>query len=383
MVDGSRVRMVDALGVSNEPSDTIVPSSTILVEGQPKAPQRPHVSRSFTVLLAVATVLAAYVVWPFASPLFLGAVLAVTVHPFYAWLTRRLRQRRLLAASITTALLFVVLVAPLAGIVVIAAGEITSGLAWIRDTVGVHSFADIPSVRLPQNIEQSLDQFLHNLHLTRDDLHTYASRAVEYVQPITQKLVELSVSATMQSVVVLFAFFMFVVDGYRIIDVVADVSPLRPAQTQELLVEFRNVSSAAILGSVLTAVLQGLTIFAGFAVAGVPHAIFFGIVTILTAFVPVIGSMLVWVPAVFILALMSQLATALALALWSFIIIFIIEHAIKPMVLRGKVAMHGGLVLLALLGGLEVFGLVGLIAGPLCFSFFLALLRMYRRDFSH
>ena len=355
--------------------------STLVVEGHSTRPQRPHVSWSFAALLAVATLLAAIVVWPFASPLFLGAVLAVTAHPFYMYLARLLRQRHYLAASITTALLFVVLVAPFAGIVVIAAGEITSGLAWIRDTVGVHSFADISSLKLPQNIEESLDRFLENLHLTRGDLRAYASRALDYAQPITQRLVELSVSATMQSIVVLFAFFLFIVDGHRMVDVVADISPLRSDQTQELLTDFRNVTSAAMLGSVLTAVLQGLTIFCGFAVAGIPHAIFFGIVTILTAFVPVIGSMLVWGPAVAILALMSHLGVALGLALWSFVVIFIIEHAVKPMVLRGKVAMHGGLVLLALLGGLEVFGLVGLIAGPLCFSFFLALLRIYRRDF--
>ena len=165
-------------------------------------------------------------------------------------------------------------------------------------------------MKLPQNIEESLDRFLETLHLTRGDLRTYASRALEYAQPLTQRLLELSVSATMQSIVVLFAFFLFVVDGHRIIDVVADISPLRPDQTQELLTDFRNVTSAAMLGSVLTAVLQGVTIFVGFAVAGIPHAIFFGIVTILTAFVPVIGSMLVWVPAAVILALMSHVGTA-------------------------------------------------------------------------
>ena len=100
---------------------------TLLVGGRETTPQRPHVSQSFAALLGVATLSAGVVVWPFASPLFLGAVLAVTAHPFYAYLARLLRQRRFLAASITTALLFVVLVAPFAGIVVIAAGEITAG----------------------------------------------------------------------------------------------------------------------------------------------------------------------------------------------------------------------------------------------------------------
>jgi len=147
------------------------------------------------------------------------------------------------------------------------------------------------------------------------------------------------------------------------------------------MAEFRNVSHASIVGTAVAAVLQGVLMAVGMFIVRVPHALFFGLLTAVASFIPVVGTAIVWVPACIVLAVTGHPTSAIVLAAWSLIFVVGGEHVGKPLLLKGGVEMHTGLVFLSLLGGLEVFGLLGIILGPLIFAFFLSLVRMYRRDF--
>jgi predicted PurR-regulated permease PerM len=147
------------------------------------------------------------------------------------------------------------------------------------------------------------------------------------------------------------------------------------------MAEFRNVSHASIVGTAVAALLQGLLMAIGMFIVRVPHALFFGLLTAVASFIPVVGTAVVWVPACALLAATGHPTSAIVLAAWSIVFVVGGEHVGKPLLMKGGVEMHTGLVFLSLLGGLEVFGLLGIILGPLIFAFFLSLLRMYRRDF--
>jgi predicted PurR-regulated permease PerM len=155
---------------------------------------------------------------------------------------------------------------------------------------------------------------------------------------------------------------------------------LRDSQTNELLTEFRNVTIGALLGNIINGITQGLIIFLGFFVAGIPHAAFFGIITIFTSLIPLVGSQLVWLPGAIALGMQDRVAAGIGLGVWCTVMVLIVDNGIKPRVLRGKVEFHGGLLLLGFIGGLGVFGLAGLIAGPLVVAFALTLFRIYQRD---
>ena len=170
-------------------------------------------------------------------------------------------------------------------------------------------------------------------------------------------------------------------EGRRLIEWLGTVSPLQARQTRELLTEFRKVSNASVVGSVVSALGQGLLAAIGFAITRVPHALFFGLLTAIASFIPVVGTAIVWVPAVLLLGATGHMTSAVVLGAWCLVFVIGGEHIGKPLLLRGQVEMHTGLVFLSLLGGLEVFGLLGIIIGPLVISFFLALMRMYQRDF--
>lgn len=357
----------------------------VLVPGAPVTQERRGDVRlariSFGLLLALATVAVAYVASPFAGPLFLAAVLASLFHGLFERFARRLRGRRHLAASLFTLGVLVVLVAPFASVLAFLAREAAQGFAYVRDTLGVHSVGQLQSGRLPPEAEQLVERFLSVTHLTRGQLGEYAGRFSGRAEELGAAALHESSHVVMQAFAMLVAFFFLIVDGERVVRFVARVSPLEERQTRELFQEFRKVSHGAVLGTVATALFQGVAVGAGFALARVPHPLFFGVLTVLASFIPIVGTALVWVPAVLVLVATGHVAAGVVLAGWCLVVVVGGEHIIKPLVLRGKVEMNTGLVLLGLLGGLEMFGLLGVLLGPLIVAFFVALLKMYERDF--
>jgi predicted PurR-regulated permease PerM len=109
--------------------------------------------------------------------------------------------------------------------------------------------------------------------------------------------------------------------------------------------------------------------------------------TLIASFIPIVGTLLIWMPAVAFLWLSGHQTSALILLAWCLVFVVSAEHIGKPLVLRAVLGsekeMHTGLVFLSLLGGLEMFGLIGLILGPMVFALLLAMLRIYERDFVH
>ena len=365
-------------------SFTPTPVERFLPARPPLGPRAPttRARRTFWALFAVAVALTVYVVWPFRAPLFLAAVLAAAFQSLLARTERLLKGRRRLAGALLTLLVFAAIVAPIASILAFIAQEITQGLTWVRDSLGVQSMGDLSLSRVPPQAQHAIDRILSTLHVSREQVQTFAAKALDYAQAVGPALLGASVGAVASTFIMLAALFFLLVDGRHLIRLLGRVSPLQAAQTEELLKEFANVSSATLVGAALTAVVQAVLATIGFALAHVPQAVFLGIATLVTSFVPVIGTALVWIPAAALLALTGHVTAAIFVAAWCGVLLTAADNVVKPLAMRGKVEMHTGLVFLALLGGITMFGLLGIIAGPLVIAFLLALLRMYERDFA-
>ena len=338
--------------------------------------------RTFWMLLAVAVALTIYVVWPFRSPLFLAAVLAAAFQPLLARTERLLKGRRRLAGTFLTVLVFGAIVAPIASILAFVAQQVTQGLTWVRDSLGVQSVGEISLTRVPLHAQPAVDRILTTLHMSREQVQTFAAKALDYAQTAGPALLGASAGAVASTFIMLVAFFFLLVDGRHLIRLLGRVSPLQAAQTEELLQEFANVSSATLVGAALTAVIQAVLATIGFFLAHVPQAIFLGIATLVASFVPVIGTALIWIPVAVLLGVSGHMTAAVFIAAWCGVLLTAADNVVKPLAMRGKVEMHTGLVFLGLLGGISMFGLLGIIAGPLVIAFLLALLRMYERDFA-
>ena len=341
--------------------------------------QRP--SRAFLALLLLSVALLVYVIWPFRTPLFLGVVLAAVLHRPLEHLERRLGGRRVLSSGLVTLFVLVVIVAPFASLVAFATRESLVGLAYLRDTLGLESVSQLRTGALPGKAQLLLDRGLGMLHISRELLVEGASRVVGLVQEAMPAVLASGAGAVLSTVIMIIALYFLLVDGSRIVQWLWRVSPLEAQQTQELTSELRKVMVATVVGILATAVFQGLAAGLGFVAAGIPHAGFFGMLTSLVSFVPGIGTALVWVPASASLWLGGHHAAAVLLAVWCLVVVVGAEQVGKPLLMRGQVEMHTGLIFLALLGGLAMFGLLGIVLGPLVVAFFLAMMRIYERDF--
>ena len=339
------------------------------------------VSKPFAVTLAFGAALTGYLIRPFWATLFLAGTIAVASYPLHEILTRWFRGRRHLAAALLTFSLLIFIIAPLASLVAIAVQEFTQGLQWARDSLGIESLREVSITHLPPLAQQTLHHAMALLHVNSGDLHEYAGKAVTYAQSVAPAAVSMSFGAVGATLFVLAAYYFFTVDGARTVNFLCRVSPLRATQTKELIEEFREVSSAALVGSLATSAIVGAVVAIGFAVTGVPHAVFFGIATVVAGFIPVVGSAIIWVPAAAVLAITGHLAAAIGLAVWCTVGVAVADNVIKPLLMRGKSEMHVGLLFLSLLGGLAMFGGTGIVAGPVIMAFFLALLRIYARDY--
>lgn len=188
-------------------------------------------------------------------------------------------------------------------------------------------------------------------------------------------------SIAFQTVMMLIALFFLLTEGARLVSWVESVSPLRRGQTREILREFRSVSVAVLVSSVATAGVQAAAALVGFLIARVPAALFFAGVAFFMALIPAVGAAIVVLVAAALMFFSGHPWAALFLAIWGTVVVGLVDNIVKPLLARRGMHQHAAIVFFALLGGLAAFGTVGLLLGPLIVAFFLALLRIYERDY--
>jgi predicted PurR-regulated permease PerM len=331
------------------------------------------------VLTVLALVLLAYIDEPFAAALFIAAVIAGAISPWYERLAARLRGRRQIAAGLTTVAILLVVVLPLASISVVLAKEVSDGATYVRNTLRSEGVQGLVN-DLPRPLRALAEKVLARLPQDQGDLQDLTQKQGGRAAAAVGGVLSATWAVVIQLVMMLIAFFFFLVDGPQLVDWFEDVMPLGRGQTRRLLGEFRRVSVAVIVSSVATAAIQAAVALVGYLIARVPNPFFFAIVTLLVALVPAVGAGAVVLASAAIMYLGGHSYSAVFLVLWGVLAVGLIDNVVKPYLIRGGLELHGAVIFFALVGGLAYFGPVGLIAGPLVVSFFLAVIGMWDRD---
>lgn len=178
----------------------------------------------------------------------------------------------------------------------------------------------------------------------------------------------------------LFVLFFLLRDRERIINTIRYIVPLSRSQEDKLLNEIETVSKSAVMGSFLTAIAQGIAGGIGMWIAGFP-GLFWGTMMGFVSFIPVIGTALIWLPATLYLLLTGDTTWGIFLALWCIVIVGSIDNVLRPLLMQGSAGMSTLLIFFSLLGGLQLFGLIGLIYGPLIFAITIVLFNIYDEEF--
>jgi predicted PurR-regulated permease PerM len=159
--------------------------------------------------------------------------------------------------------------------------------------------------------------------------------------------------------------------------------PFSPENSDLLLARFHNVTEATLLGIALTALLQGSLIGVTFRLLGLPNALFWGILTGLVSVLPVLGSAIVWLPGVLVLAFAGRFGAAIGLALVGGVVASNLDNLVRLVVFKRVSDIHPMITLVGAFAGVKYMGLIGVLLGPLAITYFFELLRVYQNEHGH
>jgi predicted PurR-regulated permease PerM len=337
-------------------------------------PDPPHRATVSNAVLIGALILLVAVLYPLWQPLLFAAILASVLFPVQRWLRARLWNQRYLASSLVTVGVVVLILTPLTFIGIIAVQQAMEAGPWIRTAYK----GDVNSLLrpLPDHIESMVKGVFEKF----PQLRASGSAAGKWAATQLQNVITAASTFAFDLVMMLIALFFLLSDGNNLVDWARRVSPMGPSRTGELLKEFRLVARSVIGANFVTGLLQATVATIGYALAKVPQPLFFGLLTLLTSFIPSVGTSIVSLPLAGLLLLLGHPGAALFLALWSVLLVATVDNLARPWLIKGDLNVHGALIFFSIIGGISVFGLAGIVVGPMALTWFLTMVRFYRRD---
>lgn len=365
---------------TGEPSDDehIVSTST-----QPTLPNAasyvPRTRRwALVAVVVVSFAAAAWVAHPLWVAILLGVVMAISAQKPYEALVRRFGPKRAAwAAAIVTLGSGIVL--SIVGTLVVL--TFTSELMKLVQHIDSHG----QSGSLAGLIGERGARGLEDLGMDTQRVYAWARHELEaaasYMATLAALVVRTTSYALLALVVALMTMYYVLGEGPQLARRIERIAPLEPRHTRALIMEAREVGRDAFLGTLATAVIQGLLAGIGYTVLGVPQPVTWALATALASFVPVIGTLIVWVPISGWLLMDGHPVRAVLMVLYGIVIVTsLADYVIRPRIVGARGHNHPLLTLIALLGGIEVFGLAGLIIAPIVMSVFVAAFRIYERE---
>lgn len=316
---------------------------------------------------------------PFVVPIIWATLLAFMLHP----LNRRLRAKWPTKPGLAAGLLTL-------GMVVLVGGPISLFLfAFLRQAsallTGFQNEAHdrkLPALQLVlefKPVQAVLDTAKEFTSLSKEQILEQANDAA---QTVLQQLASLggtvvlgAFSVVTQFGLTMFLLFFFLRDGREMLERAIHLVPLSTERKEELSKSLGGVTRGVVVGTLVTAVVQGTLIGIGFAIAGLPSPLVFGAIGAVASLVPVVGTALVWVPAALSLLALGQSGWALFLTLWSIILVAGSDNVIRPLVVSSSTNVSTLLVFVGVLGGVSAFGFAGIFVGPVLLTLVAALLR--------
>ncbi len=330
----------------------------------------------FAGLFALALILFSRILLPFLMPVLLGGFLVVLFMPVQDFLCQKLKDRRSLSAMLSTGIVFLLILAPLAIVGWMVVREVLQFMSQSQDL--------LEHVDLRHQFIESLPRGLSR-YIRVSPEGPEAEKALAAILAGSASVLRRVVTAGTELVINMFlmtvSMYYFFIDGRRIVAEVTKLIPLDRRYIEAFSREFKDVAYAIIYGNTLTALIQGMVGLVGLLIARVPHAGVWGAAMMVVALLPVGGTALVWGPIGLVLLATGKTTEGLFLLSWGAFLVGTIDNVIRPKLCSARMTLHPLLVFLSMFGGLAVFGMMGLLVGPLIASLFMAMVRIYRRDF--
>ncbi len=321
---------------------------------------------------------ASYLIFrPFISPIAWAVVFSIVFYPLYAFFLRHLRLRAL-SAFLTLVLIVLIILGPIAYLSFAVAREIDDILNLTRN----EKIEFVDRILTTPQLEKRIEKFIQRFSISKEQLRILLKEALS---DLTKSLLK-KLRVTFEQIPTLFvdfflmliAIYFFLKDGPYFVERVSKYLPFHEQQKSILFKQIKEIIITTIHGGVIVAILQSLAGGFMFALLDVPRAALLGFFIFFASFVPILGTFLVWGPAAFYLFYKGFLVKAIILFLFGIGVISMIDNIIRPYLVKEKMRMPLILVFFAILGGISLFGLIGIIMGPLVVALFVSVVEIFR-----
>lgn len=331
------------------------------------------------VLLSLVLIISAIflsMIQQFLMPLFMAGLFSAMLSSTHRWLAEKLGDRPQIASILTVIAMVLLVLAPLSVLIGVVVGQAINVAQSV--TPFVQTLINEPTV-LNRYIEKI--PYLDQLLPYRDVLIEKAGQLVGTVSSFLidglSSVADLTITAIFGTIVMLYVMFYFLFMGDVLLGKILYFLPLHDADEQLLLHRFTSVARATIKGTLIIGLLQGSICGVAFALAGINGSVFWGTVMAAASIIPAFGTALVWVPALIILLLIGDFSGALILALLCGAVAGNLDNLVRPRLVGKDTEMHDLFVLFGTLGGITMFGILGIIIGPIIAALFITIWEIY------
>lgn len=330
-------------------------------------------------ILIAVTAIALYLCWlmvkPFVGVLGWASVLVIVFYPIHRRLDQRLKREGL-SALISCLLVILTILVPVVLVTIAVFRELSGAMQNLQ---GAIAYMLDPNSPITGPILRRLGQYIDIEQLRSQDYlveqlkgrsGVIAGRTLGFLGGLAGIVV--------QMFFVVFTMYYLFRDGDNIFEAVRNALPLEKEQATAIMTRTRDVIGASVYGVFAIAIIQGTLGGLAFWVLGLPSAIVWGVAMVFLSMIPMLGAFLVWVPAAIYLAVTGHSLKAIFLVLWGTLVIGMIDNFLRPKLVGSRTKLHELLIFFAVLGGLQVFGVLGIVLGPVMVAITMALIDVFR-----
>lgn len=316
---------------------------------------------------------------PFFAPIVWAAVFAIIFFPLYERV-RALTKSSGLASILMCTFIVILIIGPIAYLLASLVKEAAEAVAKINRMYQSGELEGLLSFNLPwlEAIKGKLSQYLDSSDL---NLQTIIKESSDKVSAVIFNQTSWIIANGSRMVfyfgLMVFTMYYFFKDGEQLIARLKRLMPLTESQVELTFKLLRDVINATMYGGVVIALVQGLLGGILFAAVGIPSAVFWGAIMAFMSIIPLIGAFIIYVPASVILVIGGSYIKAVIVIAVGTLVISQVDNVLRPYMISGRTSMHPLLLFFTIMGGIALFGLLGIVVGPLIAAVFITLLQIF------
>jgi predicted PurR-regulated permease PerM len=328
----------------------------------------------FFAAFALTALLAFLIVKPFINVIITALVFAYVFYPVYKWLNTRIRHESIASFIIVLLVIFLISV-PLVFVLNALTREVFTGYVAIKEKLATGELNE-PLAKIYSNEE------------VRSFVNNSLSSVTNFIISNTSNFVFILSQKLLYVFILFFLVYYILKDSKKFVKFSTHLHlKLTRRVHQPLIDRLNDTIYAVVYGTIIVAIIQGIVAGAGFYFLGAPSPVLFGVLTIIFALIPFLGAVAIWLPLSVFVTINGYLnssswgiASGIILFLYGLLVISMIDNILKPKIIGSRAKIHPALVLIGVIGGLNVFGMVGIVIGPVLLALLVTFFEIYGKE---